>query len=77
MNLIYNSEHFTVVAYPAEQGFELVDKGARRIVFLHGASASGFRSAIDRIPEEERDFETIDTLLENYCTGCSAPIVFH
>lgn len=77
MNLIYNSEHFTVVAYPAEQGFELVDKDTRRISFLHGASASSFRSAIDRIPEQERDFATIDALLEDYSSGCSVPIAFH
>ena len=77
MNLIYDSDHFAVVAYPAQQGFELVDKEARRILFLRGASALTFRSAIERIPEEERDFETIDTLLEDYCAGSAAPIVFH
>ncbi|MCE1239635.1 MAG: DUF3567 domain-containing protein [Azonexaceae bacterium] len=77
MNVIYNSEHFSVLAYPAQQGFELVDKDAGRMRFLYGAAASVFRAEIDRIPEEARDFETIDALLDGYCTGSASPIVIH
>ncbi|NHC07730.1 uncharacterized protein DUF3567 [Azonexus fungiphilus] len=77
MNLVYNSEHFTVVAYPAWQGFELVDKENGRMLFLHGAEASCFRAAIDGIPEATRDVETIDAFLDDYCAGTAQPIVLH
>lgn len=77
MNVIYNSEHFSVLAYPVHQGFELVDKEAGRMRFLHGAAAFSFSAEINRIPEDERDFETIDALLESYCTGSASPIVLH
>ena len=59
MNVIYSSEHFWILAFPAEQGFELFDKEMHRSLFLHGASASHFRQAMECIPAEERDEEHI------------------
>lgn len=76
MNVVYNSAQYSVLAYPAERGFELVDKAARRSLFLHGTSAQCFSAAIERIPDEERTEEAIDDLLYEYCAG-SNPIVFH
>jgi hypothetical protein len=77
MNLLYNSEHYSVLAYPQLMGFELLDKSAGRILFLHGPQARHFRLAIEEIPETERDEETIDAFLDGYCTGEAQPIVFH
>jgi hypothetical protein len=77
MNVIYSSEHFWILAYPAEQGFELLDKDTQRTLFLQGPSAWHFRQAMEGIPEEERDEETIDAFLDDYCTGAARPIVFH
>ncbi|MFV5212861.1 DUF3567 family protein [Azonexus caeni] len=77
MNIVYDSEHFSVLAYPSCQGFELVDKDSRRMLFLHGIEAWSFRAAIDGIPEAARDIETIDAFLDEYCSGVATPIVVH
>lgn len=77
MNVIYSSDHFWIFAYPAQQGFELFDKDCRRTLFLQGPSADHFCHAMDEIPEAERDEETIDAFLDDYCTGSARPIVIH
>lgn len=76
MNVIYSSEHFWIFAYPAQQGFELFDKECLRTLFLQGASAKHFTLAMEEIPEDERNEESIDAFLDDYCTGSAKPIVF-
>jgi len=76
MNLVYNSAHYSVLAYPQEEGFELVDKEAMRMLFLQGPFAHHFSEAINGIPVEDRDEETIDAFLDDYCAGETRPIVF-
>ena len=77
MNIVYNSDNYAIVAYPTHQGFELVDKMGSRTLFVRGSVALGLREAIDSIPFEERNEESIDALLEEYCIGAARPIVFH
>lgn len=77
MNVVYNSQNYAILAYPLQQGFELVDKLASRSLFVQGSVATGLRAAIDNIPFEERDEETIDSLLDDYCIGAARPIVYH
>lgn len=77
MNVIYSSDHYWVLAYPAQQGFELFDKESLSTLFLQGSLAWHFRNAMEEIPEAERDEETIDAFLDDYCAGSTRPIVFH
>jgi hypothetical protein len=77
MNLVYNSENYAILAYPVQEGFELVDKLGGRSLFVQGSVAIGLRAAIDSIPFEERDMDSIDSLLDDYCVGAARPIVFH
>lgn len=77
MNVIYSSDHYSVLAYPAQRGVELFDKDYRRTLFLQGPSADHFCHAMDEIPEAERDEETIDAFLDDYCSGTARPIVIH
>lgn len=77
MNVVYSSEHYSILAYPAQDGFELVDKEGGRAMFIRGEVAFRFRQAIDAIPEEERDEEVIDDFLDSYCAGVAKPISFH
>ena len=77
MNIVYNSDNYAIVAYPTQQSFELVDKMGSRTLFVRGSIALGLREAIDSIPFEERNEESIDALLEDYCIGAARPIVFH
>ena len=77
MNLVYNSRHYVILAYPVQQGFELLDKRGGRSLFVQGSVAVGLREAIDRIPDGERDMDSIDSLLDDYCVGSAKPILFH
>ncbi len=77
MNIVYNSLHYAILAYPVQQGFELVDKAASRSLFVQGSVARDLRQAIDDIPDGERDEESIDALLDEYCAGAARPIVVH
>ena len=77
MNIVYNSEHYTILAYPARTAFELVDKLGKRSLFIQGSVAIGLREAIDKIPSEEKNMESIDMLLDDYCVGAAKPIHFH
>lgn len=77
MNIVYNSQHYAILAYPVQQGFELVDKAASRSLFVQGSVARDLRKAIDEIPDNERDEESIDALLDEYCAGAARPIMLH
>jgi hypothetical protein len=77
MNIVYNSQHYAILAYPLQQGFELVDKAASRSLFVQGSVARDLRRAIDEIPDSERDEESIDALLDEYCAGAARPIMLH
>jgi len=77
MNIVYNSEHYAIVAYPTRSAFELVDKLGLRSLFVQGSVAVGLREAIDSLPDDERDMESIDSLLDDYCAGAAKPITFH
>lgn len=77
MNVVYNSTQYAIVAYPARQAFELVDKTGKRSLFVQGSVALGLREAIDSIPFEDRDEESIDALLDDYCVGAARPIAYH
>jgi hypothetical protein len=77
MNIVYNSDNYAIVAYPARQAFELVDKLGSRSLFVQGSIAIDLRDAIDSIPFEDRDEESIDSLLDDYCVGAARPIAYH
>jgi hypothetical protein len=77
MNIIYNSSQYAILAFPAEHAFELVDKTARRALFLQGSVAVGLRDAINGLPDDERTEESVDSLLDEYCVGAALPIAFH
>jgi hypothetical protein len=77
MNVVYNSDNYAIVAYPVHQGFELVDKLGSRTLYVQGSVALGLREAIDSIPMQDRDEESIDALLDDYCVGAARPIAYH
>ena len=57
MNVIYNSDNYYVVEYPAQHGYELVDKQAQRGTYFQGDVADKFarsmRNAV-AVPRELR-----------------------
>ena len=78
MNLIYDSECFYVVEYPAQHGYELVDKQARRVTFFQGRIAEKFvQSMRDVVAEENVSFERLDEFLGNFDLLMSQPVRIH
>ncbi len=77
MNIVYNSDNYAILAYPTRLAFELVDKTGSRSLFIEGSIAIDLREAIDNIPIEDRDEDSIDSLLDDYCAGAAKPIIYH
>jgi len=76
LNLVYNSESYSVLAYPAQQGYELLDKEGQRSLFIQGARALCFKASIEAVATETPEVETIDAFLDDYCAGSARPIVY-
>ena len=88
MMMFYNSDSFAVVqfdlggegageAVPARGGFEIVDKFARKEIFLDGAMALQFKAAIDALVQTGPSEEELDELIGSYTTLAQQPLVLH
>jgi hypothetical protein len=77
IRIVYNSQQYAIVAYPAHEALELVDKTCSRSLFVQGVVAGELRRAIESIPDEQRSEESVDALLDEYCAGSARPIVLH
>lgn len=77
MNMLYNSDHFYVVEYPAQQGFELVDKQTGRGGFILGEVAARFKDSMSEAVANGLTVEEVDELLESFGALLTQPIVYH
>lgn len=89
MHMLYNSDHFAVLQFevPAEGdsggattargGYEIVDKSARREIFLEGAMARSFREGVQALIESEPSEDEIDAFLSRYTELAQQPVVLH
>ncbi|WP_317201981.1 DUF3567 domain-containing protein [Janthinobacterium sp.] len=85
MNLIYNSEQYSVVEFGADRelealrfgGYEIVDKGGRRETFIAGALAQSFRRDVNQLIASEPSVEEIDEFLGGYESLMSQPVLLH
>ena len=85
MNLIYNSEQYSVVEFGADRslealrfgGYEIVDKGGRREIFIAGALAQSFRRDVNQLIAGEPTVEEIDAFLGSYESLMSQPVLLH
>jgi hypothetical protein len=74
MNLIYNSEHYSVVEFGAQAGmetmrfggYEILDKPARRETFIAGPLAEAFRQHVRELIASEPSVEDVDEFLSGY-----------
>lgn len=74
MNLIYNSDNFSVVEYGADAdhealrfgGFEITDKTVKRDWFIGGPSALNFRNDVTELIAGEPSMEEVDDFLGQY-----------
>ena len=91
MQMLYNSESFAVVQFdvPTQQvlvsgdpaltrgGFEIVDKFARKEIFIEGAMAESFKQGVDALILTEPSEEEIDAYLDRFSSLMQQPVVLH
>lgn len=92
MNLVYNSDAFAVVQISlddegvapaaggdaAHGGYEIVDKLARKGIFLDGTVAQRFREGVEALSEDhEPSTEEIDDFISGYTQLAQQPLILH
>ena len=88
MLMLYNSDSFAVVQFDIGRddarpealvrgGYEIVDKFARKEIFLDGVVATQFKAAIDALVETGPSEEDLDELIGRYTTLAQQPLVLH
>lgn len=64
-------------AVPRRGGYEIVDKLARREIFLDGEGAASFRQRVDALVESSPSTEEIDEFLSGFSAWMQQPLVLH
>jgi hypothetical protein len=98
MQMIYNSDSFTVVLFeaapadasagtapPADDdmaalghvGYEIVDKFARREIFLQGAMARSFKEGVEALILTQPSEEDIDDYLGRFASLMQQSVILH
>ncbi len=77
MNIIYSSDNYWVVEYPAGQGFEVVDKHAARGTFFSGDVAEKFAQSMRNAIAEDASVEHVDEFLGNFDVLFNVPVMYH
>jgi hypothetical protein len=83
--MIYNSPNYCVVEFPPQDdhsvmqsgGYEIVDKNARREIFIEGAMAASFREHVQKLIEEEPSLDEVDEFLGQFDSLMMHPVVLH
>ena len=89
MLMLYNSDNFAVVQIdvpaPSHEesgpltrgGYEIVDKFARKEIFLEGAMAESFKEGVEALIETSPSEEEIDDFIGRFTTLAQQPVVLH
>lgn len=85
MQMIYNSPNYCVVEFPPEDGhgamnsggYEIVDKNARREIFIDGVMAASFREHVRKLIDEEPSLDEVDEFLGQFDSLMMHPVVLH
>jgi hypothetical protein len=91
MNMLYNSDSFVVVHFevPADAaltesadalmrgGYEIVDKFARKEIFIEGAMAETFKEGVEALIETRPSEEEMDAYIGRYASLMQQPLVLH
>lgn len=89
MLMIYDSDAYAVLHFPvpatddaapprARGGYEIVDKAARREIFLEGALAERFREGVEALVREgERNSEAFDDYIGRFGGLAQHPLAMH
>lgn len=85
MDIIYNSDHYSVVEFLAQSdnellrfgGYEITDKSVRRECFIGGLSAETFRHDVLELISNEPSIEEIDEFLGSFDTYMGQNVLLH
>ena len=92
MQMLYNSDNFVIVQIdvsPAGEpgdaafasahrgGYEIVDKFARKEIFLQGAMAETFKAGVEALIETQPSEEEIDDYIERFTSLMQQPVILH
>lgn len=93
MQLVYNSDGFAVMHFVAQPaagasdntigaitdvgGFEIVDKLARKEIYLQGAVAESFQRGVKALVEQGPDPEALENYIACYTVLAQQPVVLH
>jgi hypothetical protein len=85
MNLIYNSDQYSVVEFGVDDkrealrfgGYEIVDKPGKREIFIGGALAKSFRQDVQDLIATEPSIEEIDEFLGQFDLLMQQPVLLH
>jgi len=58
-------------------GYEIVDKHARKELFLEGALAESFKQGVEALIESAHSVEDFDAYLERFAGMAQQPVVMH
>jgi hypothetical protein len=89
MQMLYNSDSFAVLqiefglpegdsAGSSRDGLEIVDKFARKGIFIEGAVAQGFKDGVQALIEGgSPSQEVLDDYIASYTTLAQQPVLVH
>lgn len=85
MNIIYNSDHYSVVEFGVETelevlrfgGYEITDKSVRKECFIGGILAEAFRHDVQELISQEPSIEEIDEFLGKFDTYMGQTVNLH
>jgi hypothetical protein len=85
MQMLYHSDSYVVVRFDAPEGdsatpgggYEIVDKLARREVFLQGAVAERFQRGVQALVQEGPSAEALDEFIAGFTAMAPQPLVLH
>jgi len=88
MQMLYNSDSFAVVQIdvPAfdggadaltRGGYEIVDKFARKEIFLQGALAESFKAGVQALIDSGPSEDELDAYIGRYTSLMQQPVLLH
>ena len=91
MQMLYNSDSFAVLVFdvpattpeaggaaqPHRGGYEIVDKFARKEIYIEGALAQSFKERVEALIELEPSEEAIDEYLGGFASLMQHPFILH
>ena len=91
MQMLYNSDSFVVVQIDVPSlpvpavgsetltrgGYEIVDKFARKEIFIEGAMAEHFKQGVEALIETQPSEEEFDDFIGRYSSLMQQPLLLH